>query len=215
MPCLALYWYAKLSPINGDMGVPFQARSRYFSRLAVLKLSWDNLFIRFLQAWHIPSRHARAILMCLTLLNSFNHMKSFTMFIFSWLKFVKKRGTSIYLWGYMSCLLLCVFIALSRFGTVCNDLFSTKLAELLGLTVPISLDDSTTAGGAWHFCVGRLLLLRSKSGPGGTLYHYGLCELAQRQAVLLRKDKLSNRAIKSDRAKVVMTAGCILRTGQR
>ena len=25
--------------INGDMGVPFQARSRYFSRLAVLKLS--------------------------------------------------------------------------------------------------------------------------------------------------------------------------------
>ena len=43
------------------------------------------------------SRHARAILMCLTLLNSFNHMKSFTMFTFSWLKFVKKRGTSIYL----------------------------------------------------------------------------------------------------------------------
>ena len=25
--------------INGDMVVPFQARSRYFSRLAVLKLS--------------------------------------------------------------------------------------------------------------------------------------------------------------------------------
>ena len=45
--------------------------------------------------------------------------------------------------------------------------------------------------------------------PGDTLYHYGLCELAQRQAVLLRKDKLSDRAIKSDRAKVVMTAGCI------
>ena len=44
-----------------------------------------------------PYRHALAILMCLTLLNSFNHMKSFTMFIFSWLKFVKKRGTSIYL----------------------------------------------------------------------------------------------------------------------
>ena len=41
------------------------------------------------------------------------------------------------------------------------------------------------------------------------LYHYGLCELAQRQAVLLRKDKSSDRAIKSDRAKVVMTAGCI------
>ena len=45
--------------------------------------------------------------------------------------------------------------------------------------------------------------------PGGTLYQYGLCELAERQAVLLRKDKLSDRAIKSDRAKVVMTAGCI------
>ena len=54
--------------------------------------------------------------------------------------------------------------------------------------------------------------MRSKSGPGGTLYHYGLCELAQRQAVLLRKDKPSVRAIKSDRAKVVMTAGCISRT---
>ena len=51
--------------------------------------------------------------------------------------------------------------------------------------------------------------MRSKSGPGGTLYHYGLCELVQRQAVLLRKDKPSDRAIKSYRAKVVMTAGCI------
>ena len=54
--------------------------------------------------------------------------------------------------------------------------------------------------------------MRSKSGPGGSLYHYGLCELAQRQAVLLRQDKPSDRAIKSDRAKVVMTAGCISRT---
>ena len=51
--------------------------------------------------------------------------------------------------------------------------------------------------------------MRSKSGPGGTLHHYGLCELAQRQAVLVRQDKPSGRAIKSDRAKVVMTAGCI------
>ena len=51
--------------------------------------------------------------------------------------------------------------------------------------------------------------MRSKSGPGGTLYHYGLCELAQRQAVLMRKDNLSGRAIKSYRAKVAMTAGCI------
>ena len=34
--------------------------------------------------------------------------------------------------------------------------------------------------------------------PGGTLYHYGLCELAQRQAVLLRKDKSPIRAIERD-----------------
>ena len=54
--------------------------------------------------------------------------------------------------------------------------------------------------------------MRSKSGPGGYLYHYGLCELAQRQAVLMRKNKSPGRAIKSDRAKVVMTAGCILKT---
>ena len=54
--------------------------------------------------------------------------------------------------------------------------------------------------------------MRSKSGPGGILYHYGLCELAQRQAVSVRKDKSSDRAIKSDRAKVVMTAGCISKT---
>ena len=54
--------------------------------------------------------------------------------------------------------------------------------------------------------------MRSKSGPGATLYHYGFCELAQRQAVLVRQDKPSDRAIKSDRAKVVMTAGCISRT---
>ena len=53
--------------------------------------------------------------------------------------------------------------------------------------------------------------MRSKSGPGGTLYRYGLRELAQRQAVLMRKAKPSDRAIKSDRAKVVMTAGCISR----
>ena len=53
--------------------------------------------------------------------------------------------------------------------------------------------------------------MRSKSGPGGTLYHYGLCEMTQRQAVFVRKDKPSGRAIKSDRAKVVMTAGCISR----
>ena len=48
--------------------------------------------------------------------------------------------------------------------------------------------------------------------PCGTLYQYGLCKLAQRQAVLVRKNKSPGRAIKSDRAKVVMTAGCISRT---
>ena len=53
--------------------------------------------------------------------------------------------------------------------------------------------------------------MRSKSGPGGTIYHYVLCELAQRQAVFVRKDKPADRAIKSDRAKVVMTVGCISR----
>ena len=36
--------------------------------------------------------------------------------------------------------------------------------------------------------------------------------MAQRQAVLLRQDKPSDRAIKSDRAKVVMTAGYISET---
>ena len=53
--------------------------------------------------------------------------------------------------------------------------------------------------------------MRSKSGPGSYLYHYGLCELAQRQAVSVRKDKPPDRAIKSDRAKVAMTVGCISR----
>ena len=45
--------------------------------------------------------------------------------------------------------------------------------------------------------------------PSDTIYQYELCELAQRQAVFVRQDKPSDRAIKSDRAKVVMTAGCI------
>ena len=55
------------------------------------------------------------------------------------------------------------------------------------------------------------LAFAQQKWPGGTLYHYGLCELAQRQAVLMRQDKSPVRAIKSDRAKVVMTAGCISR----
>ena len=54
--------------------------------------------------------------------------------------------------------------------------------------------------------------MRSKSGPGDALYHFGHCELAQRQAVGVRKDKPPDRAIKSDKAKVVMTAGCISET---
>ena len=44
--------------------------------------------------------------------------------------------------------LIRVFIAPSCFGIIWNDLFSTKIAELLGLAVSISLDDSATAGGA-------------------------------------------------------------------
>ena len=53
------------------------------------------------------------------------------------------------------------------------------------------------------------LAFAQQKWPGGTFYHYGLCELAQRQAVFVRKDKPSGRAIKSYKAKVVMTAGCI------
>ena len=48
--------------------------------------------------------------------------------------------------------------------------------------------------------------------PGSTLYRYGFCEVAQRQALSVRKYNPSYRAIKSDRANVVMTAGCISRT---
>ena len=53
------------------------------------------------------------------------------------------------------------------------------------------------------------LAFAQQKWSGGTLCHYGLCELTQRQAVFVRKDKPSDRAIKSDRAKVAMTAGCI------
>ena len=56
------------------------------------------------------------------------------------------------------------------------------------------------------------LAFAQQKWPGGTLYRYGFCELAQRQAVLVRKNKSLGRAIKSDRAKVAMTAGCISRT---
>ena len=50
--------------------------------------------------------------------------------------------------------LISIFIASFCFGTILNNLFSTKLAELLGLTVSISLDDSTTAGGHDTFASG-------------------------------------------------------------
>ena len=56
------------------------------------------------------------------------------------------------------------------------------------------------------------LAFAQQKWPGGTFYHYGFCELAQRQAVFVRKDKPPDRAIKSDRPKVVMTAGCISET---
>ena len=130
----------------------FIIRQYFFNSCLNRNNFWFAKYINYLYTSRrhgiYSSRHARAILMCLTLLNSFNHMKSFTMFIFSWLKFVKKRGTSIYLWGYMPCLLLCVFIAPFCFGTIWNDIFPTKLAELFRLTISISHDDSTTAGGA-------------------------------------------------------------------
>ena len=44
--------------------------------------------------------------------------------------------------------LISIFTAPSCFGTIWNDLFFTRIAELFGLTISISLDDSTTAGGA-------------------------------------------------------------------
>ena len=52
--------------------------------------------------------------------------------------------------------LISVFIAPFCFGTVWNDLLSAKIAELWELAVSISLDDSATAGGAWHFCVAKV-----------------------------------------------------------
>ena len=44
--------------------------------------------------------------------------------------------------------LISIFIAIFRLGTVRNDRFYMKIAELLGLTISISLGDSTTAGWA-------------------------------------------------------------------
>ena len=161
--------------INGDMGVPFQARSHE-------AIYWYT----FCRHGIYSSRHARAILMCLTLLNSFNHMKSFTMFIFSWLKFVKKRGTSIYLWR--------VYVMPSTLRIHCTFLLWHNWGR------HIIYEDSRIIGidsidKPWWFGNSRrgMTLLRRETPafapqkwPGGTLYHYSLCELAQRQAVLLR-----------------------------
>ena len=147
--------------------------------------------------------------MCLTLLNSFNHMKSFTMFIFSWFKFVKKRGTSIYLWRVyampsISCI-HCTFLLWH-----CLELFipyeDSKIMGINSTDKPWWFDNSRRG---ITLLRRETLAFAQQKWPDGTLYHYGLCELAQRQAVFVRKDKLSGRAIKSDRAKVVMTAGCI------
>ena len=62
----------------------------------------------------------------------------------------------------------------------------------------------TFASGDSCFCV-------AKVAPVALFTNKASCELAQRQAVLVRKNKSPGRAIKSDRAKVVMTAGCISR----
>ena len=166
----------------------------------------DTLFLRH---GIYSSRHARTILMCLTLLNSFNPMKSLTMFTFSLLKFVKKRGTSIYLWRvYVMPSTLCIHRTFSLWHS---------------LKLPIFYEDSRIIGidnidKPWWFGNSRrgMTLLRRETPafvqqkwPGGYFYNNGLCELAQRQAVLRRKYNPSNRAIKSDRAKVAMTVGCI------
>ena len=63
----------------------------------------------------------------------------------------------------------------------------------------------TFASGDSCFCV-------AKVAPVALSIITVFCELAQRQAVSVRKDNPSDRAIKADRAKVVMTAGCISRT---
>ena len=90
------------------------------------------IYTLFVGMTYTPYRHARAILMCLTLLNSFNLMKSFTMFIFSWLKFVKKRGTSIYL--------LRVYVMPSILCIHCTFLLWHNLER------PIFYEDSRTIG---------------------------------------------------------------------
>ena len=61
--------------------------------------------------------------------------------------------------------LISVFIAPFYFGTIWNDLFSTKIADLFGLTVSISLDDSTTAGGHDTFASGDSCFCVAKVAP--------------------------------------------------
>ena len=61
--------------------------------------------------------------------------------------------------------LISVFTAISHLDTVCNYLFSTRIAELLELTVSISLDDSTTTGGHDTFVSGDSCFCVAKVAP--------------------------------------------------
>ena len=126
--------------------------SARYSDFSILNSDLPNtsiIYTLFLRHGIYPYRHARAILMCLTLLNSFNRMKSFTMFIFSWLKFVKKRGTSIYLLRvYVTPSISCIHCTFLLWHNLERPIFYEN-SRIIGLTVSISLDDSTTAGGAF------------------------------------------------------------------
>ena len=61
--------------------------------------------------------------------------------------------------------LISVFIAPFCFGTIWNDLFPTKMANFWGLTISISLDDSTTAGGHDTFASGDSCFCVAKVAP--------------------------------------------------
>ena len=97
---LLKFWFADVYPSNkwGYGSTLSGTLSLLFSPSGTKALMRQFINTLFVGMAYTLSKHALAILMCLTLLNSFNRMKSFTVFTFSWLKFVKKRGTSIYLW---------------------------------------------------------------------------------------------------------------------
>ena len=75
----------------------------------------------------------------------------------------------------MSCLLLCVIIATSRFGTIWNDLFSTKIAKLLGL-------DEKYIKGLQHIPYGMVHLKEGK--------------MSTREGNVIKVDELLKEAIK-------------------